>query len=148
MRLFFINILIKYLFKPISPNNVMFMTKYKTIYPYLFSWVTRPKGVKQQILAVLGYFWCSDMRQLLWIPMGFEDFGAIFGEAKPDWTNESCRFLFHIGAIDSSHLRIHVTDFHSRTWEAVRSVEQLEDMVIPLFCDIFLIVCLFICSSH
>lgn len=60
--------------------------------------------------------------------MGFEDFEAIFGEAKPEWANESRRFLFHFDAIDPSRLRIRVTDFHSSTWEAVRSVEQLEDM--------------------
>ncbi|XP_024196025.1 uncharacterized protein LOC112199212 [Rosa chinensis] len=29
---------------------------------------------------------------------------------------------------DSLHLGIHVTDFHSNTWEAVRLVSQLDDM--------------------
>ena len=77
--------------------------------------------------------------------MGFEDFEAIFGEAKPEWANESRRFLFHFDAIDPSRLRIRVTDFHSSTWEAVRSVEQLEDMVIP-FISVILFYPLFSCS--
>ncbi|XP_061993551.1 uncharacterized protein LOC133711442 [Rosa rugosa] len=36
--------------------------------------------------------------------------------------------LFHLHAPDSLHLGIHVTDFHSNTWEAVRSVSQMDDM--------------------
>lgn len=70
--------------------------------------------------------------------MGFEDLEPIFGEPKVEWDQgqESVKlrpFLFHVSASDPSHLRIHVTDFHSNTWEAVKSVVQLEDMVGFLF---------------
>lgn len=66
--------------------------------------------------------------------MGFEGFEPIFGEPKVEWVAAQDSlplrpFLFHAHAPDPSHLRIHVTDFHSSTWEAVRSVVQLEDMV-------------------
>lgn len=65
--------------------------------------------------------------------MGFEGFEPIFGEPKVEWAAAQdslplLSFLFHARAPDPSHLRIHVTDFHSNTWEAVRSVVQLEDM--------------------
>ncbi|KAJ7945219.1 U2 small nuclear ribonucleoprotein auxiliary factor-like protein [Quillaja saponaria] len=64
--------------------------------------------------------------------MGFEDFVPIFGEPKVEWaahgSSPLCRFLFHVYAPDSSHVRINVTDFHSSTWEANQSVMQLEDM--------------------
>ncbi|XP_042976257.1 uncharacterized protein LOC122307430 isoform X2 [Carya illinoinensis] len=65
--------------------------------------------------------------------MGFEGFEPIFGEPKVQWATAqdslSLRpFLFLVHAPDPSHLRIHVTDFNSNTWEAVRSVVQLEDM--------------------
>ncbi|KAF8411718.1 hypothetical protein HHK36_004276 [Tetracentron sinense] len=62
----------------------------------------------------------------------FEDFEPILGEAKAEWTNPIAPpmlpFLFHFHALDSSRLRIHVTDFHSYTWEAIRSIHQLEDL--------------------
>lgn len=68
--------------------------------------------------------------------MGFEvHLKPIFGHPKVEWAagNASTpprRFLFHVHASpDSLHLRIHVTDFHCDTWEAVRSVSQLDDMV-------------------
>ncbi|KAM6590521.1 uncharacterized protein LOC115713056 [Cannabis sativa] len=67
--------------------------------------------------------------------MGFEELEPIFGELKVEWatkqsSEELDRFLFHVhaSAADTSRLTIHVTDFHSNTWEAVRSVLQLEDM--------------------
>ncbi|XP_008227406.1 PREDICTED: uncharacterized protein LOC103326933 [Prunus mume] len=67
--------------------------------------------------------------------MGFEvHLKPIFGHPKVEWAagNASTpprRFLFHVHASpDSLHLRIHVTDFHCDTWEAVRSVSQLDDM--------------------
>ncbi|KAE7998360.1 hypothetical protein FH972_002913 [Carpinus fangiana] len=65
--------------------------------------------------------------------MGFEGFEPIFGEPKVEWVASQDSlplrpFLFHARAPDPSHLRIHVTDFHSNTWEAIRSVVQLEDM--------------------
>ncbi|KAF3959716.1 hypothetical protein CMV_015495, partial [Castanea mollissima] len=65
--------------------------------------------------------------------MGFEDLEPIFGEPKVEWDQgqDSVKlrpFLFHVSASDPSHLRIDVTDFHFNTWEAVKSVVQLEDM--------------------
>lgn len=64
--------------------------------------------------------------------MGFEDFEHIFGEPKAEWSASTSTplrpFLFHVHALDSSRLRFHVTDFLSNTWEAVRSVPQLEDL--------------------
>ncbi|XP_061993216.1 uncharacterized protein LOC133711056 [Rosa rugosa] len=48
---------------------------------------------------------------------------AVMGSTPPQR-----QFLFHLHAPDSLHLGIHVTDFHSNTWEAVRSVSQLDDM--------------------
>jgi hypothetical protein len=38
-------------------------------------------------------------------------------------------FPFHAYAPHSSHILIHVTDFHSNTWEANLSVLLLEDIV-------------------
>jgi protein-arginine kinase len=35
----------------------------------------------------------------------------------------------HIFAPDDNHLKIQVTDYHSNTFEAVKSVMQLDDMV-------------------
>ncbi|KAF5178198.1 U2 small nuclear ribonucleoprotein auxiliary factor-like protein [Thalictrum thalictroides] len=72
---------------------------------------------------------------------GFEEFEPIFGKANAEWESNSSSsssssfdetpflpFLFHIHALDIYSLRIHVTDFHSYTWEAKRSIEQLQDM--------------------
>lgn len=57
----------------------------------------------------------------------------IFGQLRVEWADMGSasplrQFLFHIHAPDSLHLGIRVTDFHSNTWEALRSVSQLEDM--------------------
>ncbi|XP_057981756.1 uncharacterized protein LOC131167019 [Malania oleifera] len=64
--------------------------------------------------------------------MGFEDFEPIFGEAKVECAATGSAplhpFLFNVYASNPSCLSIHVTDFHSSAWEAVRSVQQLEDM--------------------
>ncbi|KAK3211484.1 hypothetical protein Dsin_016190 [Dipteronia sinensis] len=65
--------------------------------------------------------------------MGLEEFEPIFGEPKLELVNPKDpsppgRFLFHVHSPDSSHLSIHVTDFLSNTWEAKRTVSQLEDM--------------------
>lgn len=71
--------------------------------------------------------------------MELDNFAPIFGEPKIEWAGSGSgrviRFLFHVFAPDSSNLFIHATDFHSSTWEAKRSVLQLEDMVcnLPLF---------------
>lgn len=68
--------------------------------------------------------------------MAFQDFEPIFAELKLEWkpphtcqSHPSRPFLFHVHAPDSSHLVIHVTDFHSDTWEAHLSVSSLEDIM-------------------
>lgn len=68
----------------------------------------------------------------------FEHLEPIFGEAKPEWEDALTNpnddgvplnpFLFRVFVADRSHLKFHVTDFRSGTWEATRSVNQLEDM--------------------
>lgn len=72
--------------------------------------------------------------------MKIEGFEPIFGEPKAEWADSRSdslgRFLFHVSAPDSSHLLLQVTDFRSNTWEAKRSVLQLDDMVI--FFSVFL----------
>lgn len=64
--------------------------------------------------------------------MGFEDFEPIFGEAKAEWLIPGSiplhPFLFYVYAPDPSCLKVNVSDFRFNTWEAVRSVHQLEDM--------------------
>ncbi|KAJ8769104.1 hypothetical protein K2173_000879 [Erythroxylum novogranatense] len=67
--------------------------------------------------------------------MVFENFEPIFGEPKAEWAKNSDsssfplrRFLMHVFAQDYYSLRLHVTDFYSSTFEAVKSVDQLEDM--------------------
>ena len=89
--------------------------------------------------------------------MGFEDFEPIFGEPKVEWASAQAQdsdplppFLFRVHASDPSHLTIHVTDFHSNTWEAVKSVVQLEDMVSLLLhlALHFVCVCLIVYSTN
>ncbi|CAN1822137.1 hypothetical protein LINPERHAP1_LOCUS29872 [Linum perenne] len=68
--------------------------------------------------------------------MGFEDFKTIFGEPKAEWAKNSeldasaplRRFLMHVFAPDYYHLKIQVTDYYSITYEAAKSLSQLEDM--------------------
>ncbi|XP_021274376.1 uncharacterized protein LOC110409378 isoform X3 [Herrania umbratica] len=68
------------------------------------------------------------------MPTVLEEFEPIFGEPKVEWTGsssgsgQSSGFLFYVHSLDSSHLRIYVSDFRDTTWESVRSVLQLEDM--------------------
>jgi len=80
--------------------------------------------------------------------MAFQDFEPIFAEPKLEWkpphTSQSHPlrpFLFHVHAPDSSHLVIHVTDFHSDTWEAHLSVSSLEDIVSILNHPLLFILC-------
>ncbi|KAF9611152.1 hypothetical protein IFM89_027238 [Coptis chinensis] len=65
----------------------------------------------------------------------FEEFEPIYGKVNAEWEQNSnsnniplLQFLYHVHALDSKHLRIHVTDFHSCTWESVKSIQQLEDL--------------------
>ncbi|XP_054806472.1 uncharacterized protein LOC129309114 [Prosopis cineraria] len=64
--------------------------------------------------------------------MEFEDFEPIFCEPQVEFSAQSSfplpQFLLHAYAPVSSHLVIHVTDFHSDTWEAPLSVSRLEDI--------------------
>lgn len=66
--------------------------------------------------------------------MELEDFEPLFGEPKVEWsaagsvTTPVRPFLFQVHAPDSSHLRVHATDFFSSSFAAVRSIEQLDDM--------------------
>lgn len=68
-----------------------------------------------------------------------EELEEIFGEARVEYSGnhsvgaERRRFVFHVHAVDSSHLAIHVTDFRSNTWESIRSLLHLEDLVITSF---------------
>ncbi|KAJ3681472.1 hypothetical protein LUZ60_015961 [Juncus effusus] len=58
---------------------------------------------------------------------GFAGFEAIFGEVKSDIEHES-DVLFHAYAVDSSRLRIFVTNFRSNSWDRVMTVSDLEDL--------------------
>ncbi|THG02128.1 hypothetical protein TEA_020160 [Camellia sinensis var. sinensis] len=64
--------------------------------------------------------------------MGFDDFEPIFGQAKAEWSTPNSPplrpFLFNVHVSGSSCLKVHVSDFYSNTFEAVRSIEQLEDL--------------------
>ncbi|KAE9601329.1 hypothetical protein Lal_00023765 [Lupinus albus] len=64
--------------------------------------------------------------------MVFENFEPIFGEPKVEWGgHSSCPlrpFLFHAYVLDSFHLVIYVTDFHSDTWGVHLSISMLEDI--------------------
>ncbi|KAH7860589.1 hypothetical protein Vadar_015257 [Vaccinium darrowii] len=66
------------------------------------------------------------------LTMGLEDLEPIFGEAKAQWSAPNSpplrSFLFRVDASSSSSLRVQVTDFHSNTFQALRSIEQLEDL--------------------
>ncbi|KAK3029661.1 hypothetical protein RJ639_038942 [Escallonia herrerae] len=68
--------------------------------------------------------------------MGFEALlEPIFGEPKAEWSASTATsptplrpHVLHVYALDPSRLTIRVTDFHSSTWEALRSVQQLEGL--------------------
>ncbi|KAJ4833517.1 hypothetical protein Tsubulata_030050 [Turnera subulata] len=69
--------------------------------------------------------------------MGFEELQPIFAEPRPEWApspdsdSDSAplpRFLMHVFAPDINHLKFHVTDYRRNTFEAVKSVAQLEDL--------------------
>lgn len=66
---------------------------------------------------------------------GFQEFEPIFNKPRIGWAKNSNQgsglmdqFLMHIFAPDDNHLKIQVTDYHSNTFEAVKSVMQLDDM--------------------
>ncbi|XP_031501368.1 uncharacterized protein LOC116264981 isoform X2 [Nymphaea colorata] len=62
----------------------------------------------------------------------FKGFEAIFGECEPEWSSASSiplrEYVFHVRALDQSRLCVQVTDFHSNTFQAIRTVQHLEDL--------------------
>ncbi|KAI5672324.1 hypothetical protein M9H77_12688 [Catharanthus roseus] len=67
--------------------------------------------------------------------MGFEEMEPMFGELTAEWpglpeTALLGPFLFLVRALptETSAISIQVTDFHSNTWEVLKSRSQLEDM--------------------
>lgn len=82
--------------------------------------------------------------------MAFQHFEPIFAEPKlelkPHTSSPLRPFLFHAYAPDSSHLLIHVTDFHTDTWEAHLSISLLEDIV-SIFNHHFFIYLVILCQS-
>ncbi|CAI0554643.1 unnamed protein product [Linum tenue] len=69
--------------------------------------------------------------------MGFEEFEPIYCEPKAEWGKSSDfgrsaaplrRFMMHVFAPDYYHLKIQATDYSSNTFEANKSITQLEDL--------------------
>ncbi|CAN4111942.1 unnamed protein product [Withania somnifera] len=66
--------------------------------------------------------------------MGFDEMEPIFGRVIAEWSAPHKTplkpFLFHVGGLpsDPSTLRVFATDFHSNTWHALKSTQELEDM--------------------
>lgn len=64
--------------------------------------------------------------------MELENFEPLFGELKVESsaiTTPVRPFLFQVHAPDPFHLRVDVTDFFSTSFQALRSIQQLDDMV-------------------
>ncbi|GLJ04728.1 hypothetical protein SUGI_0002120 [Cryptomeria japonica] len=61
-----------------------------------------------------------------------KDFQPLFGEAKAELEAATPHallpFLYIIQALDGSKLRVQITDFHSNTWETVKTADQLEQL--------------------
>lgn len=66
------------------------------------------------------------------MPTNLEGFKAVFGEAKAELqtaaTHALLPFLFSIHPLDSNRLRLQITDFHSNTWQTIKTTEQLEEL--------------------
>ncbi|KAI3695675.1 hypothetical protein L1987_78674 [Smallanthus sonchifolius] len=60
--------------------------------------------------------------------MELANFEALFGEPKVESSTPVHPFLFQFHAPDPSQLRVDVTDFFSTSFEAIRSIQQLDDM--------------------
>lgn len=66
--------------------------------------------------------------------MGFDEMEPIFGRLNAEWSAPHKTplkpFLFHVHGLpsDPSTLRVCATDFHSNTWDALKSAQELEDM--------------------
>ncbi|XP_042518239.1 uncharacterized protein LOC122092019 [Macadamia integrifolia] len=61
-----------------------------------------------------------------------EEFEPIFGKVNAEWEKpcsvDLLPFMFHVHVFEATSIRIHVTDFHSYTFECIRSLTQLEDL--------------------
>ncbi|MCD7449651.1 hypothetical protein HAX54_000881 [Datura stramonium] len=66
--------------------------------------------------------------------MRFDEMEPIFGRLNAEWSAPHKTplkpFLFHVHGLpsDPSTLRVCATDFHSNTWDALKSAQELEDM--------------------
>ncbi|XP_015059763.1 uncharacterized protein LOC107005632 [Solanum pennellii] len=66
--------------------------------------------------------------------MGFDEMEPIFGRLNAEWSAPHKTplkpFLFHVHGLstDPSTLCVCATDFHSNTWHALKSAQELEDM--------------------
>ncbi|XP_059313782.1 uncharacterized protein LOC132064710 isoform X2 [Lycium ferocissimum] len=66
--------------------------------------------------------------------MGFDEMEPVFGRVNAEWSAPHKTplkpFLFHVHGLpsDPSTLIVCATDFHSNTWEALKSAQELEDM--------------------
>ncbi|KAK6805473.1 hypothetical protein RDI58_003258 [Solanum bulbocastanum] len=66
--------------------------------------------------------------------MGFDEMEPIFGRINAEWSAPHKTplkpFLFHVHGLPSDPSTLHVcaTDFHSNTWDALKSAQELEDM--------------------
>ncbi|GFQ02009.1 hypothetical protein PHJA_002344800 [Phtheirospermum japonicum] len=73
--------------------------------------------------------------------MSFEEMDPIFGRVVPEWsppsphTTPSSPFLYrvHCHGSDHSALRVIATDFQSKTFQAIKSRQQLEDLTLSNF---------------
>ncbi|XP_070011709.1 uncharacterized protein [Nicotiana sylvestris] len=66
--------------------------------------------------------------------MGFDEMEPIFGRVNAEWSAPHKTplkpFLFHVHGLpsDPSTLRVCATDFHSNTWDSLKSAQELEGM--------------------
>ncbi|KAK8959503.1 hypothetical protein KSP40_PGU021093 [Platanthera guangdongensis] len=70
---------------------------------------------------------------------GLDEFEPIFGEAEPELEDGAAfggafrrPFLFYAHLLDSSHLEVLASDFHSHTFECVLTVLEIDDLVLLL----------------
>lgn len=69
--------------------------------------------------------------------MSIDEIHPLFGRVAPEWlspppqTTAPAPFLYYVhgGGNDRSALRVIATDFHSNTFQAIKSRHQLEDLV-------------------
>lgn len=71
--------------------------------------------------------------------MGFDEIEPIFGRINAEWSAPHKTplkpFLFHVYGLPSDPSSLHVcaTDFYSNTWHALKSAQELDDMVCPSY---------------